>query len=156
MSSWPSSSGFACRGRRVLERFAPAPWRKLRPTERLVLGGFALSIAIGFTWGLPGSSSWAVDSISPRSCGLGAIVETYWPGHFHTYPPLHMALLTVLSLPWMAAAALRVGLDVDALRGELIKPLYMTGIEVGARLLAATMALAIVATTMRWWTRVHG
>ena len=60
-------------------------------------------------WGLPGTSTWAVDSISPRSCGLGAIVETYWPGHFHTYPALHMGLLTILSLPWLALAALRVG-----------------------------------------------
>jgi hypothetical protein len=140
----------------VLERVVPAPWRNLKLAERLVLGGFALAIAVGFTWGLPGSSSWAVDSISPRSCGLGAIVETYWPGHFHTYPPLHMALLTILSLPWIALAALRVGTGREDLGGELIKPLYMTGIEVSARAVAAAMALAVVWTTIRWWTRIDG
>ncbi len=139
----------------MLERVRAA-WRDLRPAERVVLGGFALAVATGFTWGLPGTSSWAVDAISPRSCGLGAIVETYWPGHFHTYPPLHMALLTVLSLPWMALAALRVGIGRADLGVELIKPLYMTGIEVSARLVAAAMSLAIVAGTMRWWTRIEG
>jgi hypothetical protein len=139
----------------VRERLGAA-WRALPIAERVVLGGFALAIAVGFTWGLPGTGSWAVDAISPRSSGLGAIVETYWPGHFHTYPPLHMALLTVLSLPWMAVAALRVGLDRGDLAGELIKPLYMTGIEVSARLVAGAMALAIVVIMMRWWTRIEG
>jgi hypothetical protein len=139
----------------VLERIRTA-WGDVRPAERVVLAGFALAIAVGFGWGLPATSSWAVDAISPRSCGLGAIVETYWPGHFHTYPPLHMALLTVLALPWMALAALRAGIGRAALGAELIEPLYMTGIEVSARLVAAAMALAIVGVTMRWWTRIEG
>jgi len=131
--------------------------RELRERpERWILLATAAAIAVGFTWGLPGSDSWAADAISPRSCGLGAIVETYRPGHFHTYPPLHMALLTVLSLPWMALAAARVGTAPDALAQELVKPLYMTGIEVSARLVAAAMALGIVACTMRLWKRIAG
>lgn len=140
----------------MLERVVAARWRILRPGERLVLGGFALAISVGFTWGLPGSSTWAVDAISPRSCGLGAIVETYWPGHFHTYPPLHMALLTVLSLPWIALGALRAGTGREDLARELIKPLYMTGIELSARAVAAAMALAVVWSTIRLWTRIDG
>ncbi len=139
----------------MLERVR-GEWRELRLAERVVLGGFALAIAVGFSWGLPATSTWAVDSISPRSCGLGAIVETYWPGHFHTYPALHTGLLTILSLPWIALAALRVGIGRDDLGVELIKPLYMTGIEVSARLVAAAMALAIVWNTIRWWTRIEG
>src|SRR5437763_1019831 len=91
--------------------------------ERWVVGATAVAIAVGFTWGLPGTHSWSADSISPRSCGLGAIAETYTPGHFHTYPPLHMAWLTLLSLPWMALAAAHVGFGQDALAAELIKPL---------------------------------
>ncbi len=126
------------------------------PAWIAIAASFSLAVLVGCTWGLPGSDSWAADSISPRSCGLGAIVETYWPGHFHTYPPLHMALLTLLSLPWMALAAHRVGLDVDALSAELVKPLYMTGIEVSARLLAAVMALGILLHTFRLWTRIGG
>ncbi|HEX4447676.1 MAG TPA: hypothetical protein VH044_13095 [Polyangiaceae bacterium] len=130
--------------------------RGLGRPELAVLGAFALAIAIGFTWGLPGTNTWAVDSISPRSCGLGAIVETYWPGHYHTYPALHTALLTLLSTPWIALAAARVGLAREALGQELVKPFYMTGIELGARAVAAAMALAFVWNTMRWWTRIRG
>ncbi|MGH7270353.1 MAG: hypothetical protein ACREJ3_07960, partial [Polyangiaceae bacterium] len=125
----------------------------VRDPEGWVLAAFAVAILLGSTWGLPGGDSWAADSISPRSCGLGAITETYRPGHFHTYPPLQMAWLTVLSLPWIALAAARVGCSADALASELIKPLYMTGIEGAARALTATMALAIVWNTMRLWTR---
>jgi hypothetical protein len=117
---------------------------------------FALALLVGIGWGLPGTDSWAADSISPRSCGLGAIVETYWPGHYHHYPPLHMAILTVWSLPWTALAAARVGTGADALAAELIKPLYMTGIEVGARLVSAAMALGVLRMTMRLWTRLAG
>jgi hypothetical protein len=120
---------------------------------RLALG---IAIAVGSWWGLPGSDSWIADAVSPRSCGLGAIVETYWPGHYHKYPPLHTALLTVLSLPWMGLAASRAGTGIDALGAELIKPLYMTGIEVGARLVAAAMAIATVGNTMALWGRLAG
>lgn len=123
-------------------------------TLALVLS--ALATAVGITWGLPGSDSWAADSISPRSCGLGAIVETYLPGHFHTYPPLHMAVLTVLSAPWVVLGVLRAGTNIDALGAELIKPFYMTGIELGARTLAGAMALGTIWNTSRLWTRFAG
>ena len=134
-------------------RAPPVNWRG---PESLVLVAFAISIAIGFTWGLPGPDTWCADSISPRSCGLGAIVETYWPGHFHTYPPLHMALLTLLSLPWTGLAASRVGIHPDALGAELLKPLYMTGIEVGSRIVTGLMALGVAYNTMRLWRRMAG
>lgn len=127
---------------------------KLRDRRTLVLAGFALATVVGCTWGLPGSTAWVADSISPRSCGLGAVVENFIPGHFQHYPPLHMALLTIVSLPWMAAAASKVGMNIDALGLELIKPVYMTGIEASARIVSAVMALAIVWNTMRLWTRI--
>jgi hypothetical protein len=138
----------------VLERLTRAAAR--RRAETAVILGLALAIAVGCAWGLPGTDSWAADSISPRSCGLGAIVETYWPGHFHTYPPLHTLLLSLLSLPWMALAASRVGVHVEALEPELVKPLYMTAIEASARAVTAAMALGIVAATMASWTRIAG
>jgi hypothetical protein len=96
------------------------------------------------------------DAISPRSCGLGAIAETYLAGHYHKYPPLHMALLTLLSLPWMGLAVTRVGADIATLGAELIKPLYMTGIEVSARLVGAAMAIATLRFTMAHWARLGG
>ena len=122
----------------------------------VVVGGLAVAIAVGSSWGLPGPDTWAVDSISPRSCGLGAIVETYWPGHWHHYPPLHMAILTIFSLPWMAMAVHHVGTGLDALTAELLKPFYMTGIEVCSRVVTGVMALAVVANTMRLWERIGG
>jgi hypothetical protein len=121
-----------------------------------VLALLAVAIAVGCTWGLPGSHAWAADAISPRSCGLGAVVETYAPGRFHAYPPLHMAILTVTSAPWIAIAAARVGTSPGALVDELVKPFYMTGIEIGARAVAAAMALGAVWNTMRLWSRLAG
>ena len=127
----------------------------LRP-ENLVLVLVVLAAAIGFTWGLPGGDSWAADSISPRSCGLGAIVNTYWPGHYDNRPPLYLAILTVVSLPWMALAVARGGIDMGQLEDELIKPLPMTGIELAARLITLMMAVGIVNNTMRLWGRLAG
>ena len=126
-----------------------------RPAEAAVLAAFVLAVAVGCTWGpaRPDCVGCA-SSISPRSCGLGAIAETYTPGHWHHYPPLHMAILTVVSLPWMALAAHRVGLNIDALGAELLKPFYMTGIETCSRVVAAAMALGIVVFTMRLWRRI--
>jgi 4-amino-4-deoxy-L-arabinose transferase-like glycosyltransferase len=141
---------------RVCLRIATWVTRSLDTSVALVELPFAVAVAIGSLWGLPGSDSWAPDSISPRSCGLGAIAETYWPGHFHHYPPLHMALLTLVSLPWMALAASRVGTETHALSVELIKPLYMTGIEMGARLVTAAMAIATVHGTIVLWRRLAG
>ncbi len=130
--------------------------QRMRDPAVLLQIALGLAIAVGFSWGLPGSDSWMADSISPRSCGLGAIVETYLPGHYHKYPPLHMALLSVLSLPWIGLAASRVGAGIDALGAELIKPLYMTGIEVSARLVAAAMAIFALRFTMEHWGRLAG
>ncbi len=128
----------------------------MRRAEACILAAFGVFVAVGLTWGLPGPDTWCVDSMSPRSCGLGAIAETYRPGHFHTYPPLHMAILTLISLPWMGLAASRVGTSVELLRAELLHPLYMTGIEVGARLIAAAMGTGVVWNTMRLWQRIGG
>lgn len=129
--------------------------RALQP-ESLVLLVIVFAAAIGFAWGLPGGDSWAADSISPRSCGLGAIVETYWMGHYHTYPPLHMAILSVVSLPWMTLAVTLAGADIGLLQDELIKPLPMTGIEVAARLITLAMAVGIVNNTIQLWGRLAG
>jgi hypothetical protein len=130
--------------------------QRIREPAVLLQVALGVAVAVGCWWGLPGSDSWMADAISPRSCGLGAIVETYLPGHYHKYPPLHMALLTVLSLPWMGLAASRVGAGIDALGAELIKPLYMTGIEASARLLAAAMAIATLRFSMEHWGRLAG
>src|SRR5271154_3812645 len=113
----------------MFARLRPSMASVARDPRVLVVAALSVTVLVGLGWGLPGPDTWCADSISPRSVGLGAIVETYRPGHFHTYPPLHTGLLTVLSLPWMALAYSRVGSNIDALASELLKPLYMTGIE---------------------------
>ena len=140
----------------MVERLRSVLGERLLQPETLVLALVVLAAAIGFAWGLPGGDSWAADSISPRSCGLGAIIETYWPGHYHSRPPLHMAILTVASLPWMALAVARAGTDMGQLADELIKPLPMTGIELAARFITLMMAVGIVNNTMRLWGRLAG
>jgi hypothetical protein len=135
--------------------------RAARDPRVAVLASIVVFAAFGFAWGLPASESWADDAISPRRCGLGAIVETYWPGHFHHYPPLHMAILTVVSLPWMALAILRAklaGLPLapDALEPVLIEPQTMTPIEVSSRLVSLAMLCGIAWNVMRLFERTAG
>jgi hypothetical protein len=111
---------------------------------------------VGITWGLPGSDTWAEDAMSPRTCGLFGIAETYAPGHFHAYPPLHVALLTLTSLPWELRTILRVGFDRAALEQALIAPRVMTPIELCARLVAVAMLAGIVWNTVRLFERLGG
>ena len=142
--------------RRVIAGLPGLAWVDRNRPEALVLLLVAIAGAVGLAWGLPGGHSWAADSISPRSCGLGAIVETYWPGHYHERPPLHMLVLTVLSLPWIGLAVAQVGVDPDRLTHVLIEPLPMTGIEITARLVTLAMAVGVAASTMRLWRRLAG
>jgi hypothetical protein len=121
-----------------------------------VLAAFVVVALIGVGWGLPGTDSWAADTLSPRASGLGAIVETYTPGHFNHYPPLHYLLLTLLALPCILVAVARVGTSPAVLEAELIDPAYMTAIELTARAVAIAMAAFVIWNTMRLWTRLLG
>lgn len=130
------------------------PWR--HPVPLAILALFVVACLVGITWGLPGSESWAADAVSPRAVGLFALAETYWPGHFFRYPPLHVLLLTVLSSPWMGTTVLRVGTDPTVLGAALLQRPIMTGIEGTARLVAVVMGAGIVLHTMAFWSRVAG
>jgi hypothetical protein len=67
------------------------------PLAWIVVGTFVLH-TIGIGWGLPASDGWDDDGVAPRDFLVGAYM-TYRPGHYFTYPPLHLLVLTVLSLP---------------------------------------------------------
>lgn len=57
----------------------------------------------GLTWGLPAADGWDDDGVAPRNFLVGA-VQSFMPGAFFTYPPLHMILLMLLTLPgWLHA-----------------------------------------------------
>ena len=76
---------------------------------------------LAMDWGLPCTDTWAPDALSPRASGLGALVDVYTPGHFHIYPPLHLLVLTLVALPWILLAVLRVGTNPGRLEQELIQ-----------------------------------
>ncbi|MDB4994039.1 MAG: hypothetical protein JWM74_1471, partial [Myxococcaceae bacterium] len=133
------------------------PFKSLtREPRAWVLAAFVLAALIGVGWGMPGTDSWAADTLSPRSSGLAAFVESYTPGHFNHYPPLHYLVLTLLSLPWILAGVAHAGSGTAAIETELIEPVYMTGIELTARVVAVVMAAFVVWNTMRLWTRLLG
>ena len=68
-----------------------------------ILLGAALLRAAGVFWGLPGADGWDDDGVAPRNFLVG-LAQTYTPGAHFTYPPLHMFLLGVLTLPGLILA----------------------------------------------------
>jgi 4-amino-4-deoxy-L-arabinose transferase-like glycosyltransferase len=128
--------------RRRLGSWAAAQLRT--PLFWILLGATVLRCA-GLFWGLPASASWDSDAIAPRDFLVG-VIETYWPGHFFTYPPLHLLLLTTLTLPGWALGLMRVhSLAQPDVIAELIQVPYMTAFTVVARLISAAMSLATIA-----------
>lgn len=133
----------------------PAAWWALRrdPFAWIVVT-FALALLVGSWWGLPCTDSWSNDEVSPRPSALGAVFETWIPGHYFRYPPLHVLGLTVLQSPIILAGVARAGFDAQAIARELIQPAYMTPAAVIGRLVSAAMALAIVWNQRRLWARI--
>ena len=99
---------------------------------------------VGIGWGLPASDGWDNDGVAPRDF-LPGLLETFRPGHFYTYPPLHLAILAILTLPVTLVALVRAASFAPAdLVAEAIKTPYMTAIAYVARALSLGMSLAIV------------
>jgi hypothetical protein len=113
---------------------------------RVVLVAAAVLHGAGLSWGMPASDGWDVDGVAPRDV-LPGLAETFTPGHFYTYPPLHLAILATLTLPVTIAAVARAGsLSVPAVLQVILDPVYMTGIAMVARAVAVLMSLGVVAS----------
>ncbi|MCL2450061.1 MAG: hypothetical protein FWD17_14025, partial [Polyangiaceae bacterium] len=111
---------------------------------RVVLFCTAIVHAVGLTWGMPASDGWDVDGVAPRDIFPG-VGLTYAPGHYFTYPPLHLALVGVVTLPVLLAAVARAGtVAVPEVIHTIIAPVYMTPIAMTARVFAFGMSLGIV------------
>src|SRR5688500_7286538 len=106
----------------------------LSTLERCVLLAVAIVHAVGIGWGLPASDGWDVDGVAPRDF-LPGIVKTFTPGDYHTYPPLHLAILTVLTLPVTIVQLVRApSLTPSDLVATFLSTPVMTAFALVARL----------------------
>lgn len=100
--------------------------------------------AVGLTWGLPASDGWDNDGIAPRDF-LPGLIETFTPGHYFTYPPAHLAILSLLTLPVSIVVVSRArSLAPHDVIQEAIRVPYMTTFAVTARIVDAAMSIGIV------------
>jgi hypothetical protein len=134
-----------------------ATWRQWRSSPLFwILVAAALMRTAAITWGLPASDGWDDDGVAPRNFLVG-LVETYTPGHHFTYPPLHMFILAVLSLPGIVAALFHassfVPKDVIA---EMIHVPYMTYFAVVARIVSVVFSLGTIVIAARMGELVAG
>jgi 4-amino-4-deoxy-L-arabinose transferase-like glycosyltransferase len=104
---------------------------------------------VGITWGLPGADGWDDDGIAPRDF-LSGVYESYVPGSFFTYPPVHLLLLTLLTAPgWIVGLARATSLSPHDVIAELTRVPYMTAFSLVARAVAEAMAVGIVYAVAR-------
>lgn len=106
---------------------------------------FALFLrVVGLTWGLPASDGWDNDGVAPRDF-LPGLIETFTPGHYFTYPPAHLALLSLLTLPVSIVIAARApSWTAHDVIHEAIQVPYMTIFAVAARIVSLLMSIGIV------------
>ena len=113
---------------------------------RIVLLAAAVLHGVGIGWGLPASDAWDNDGVAPRDF-LPGLADTFTPGHYYTYPPFHLALLTLLSLPELVIAIIRAGaLSISSVLPVILGTPYMTAMALTARVLAVVMSLGIILT----------
>lgn len=125
------------------------PWRHWAFWPLLVALALRLT-AIG--WGLPASDGWDNDGVAPRDVYPG-LVASFTPGEYYTYPPLHLAVLAVLSSPVAAVGVLNAPTrDVADIVQTMLQPSYMTwlaGIARGVSLLLSLATTWLVADLAR-------
>jgi hypothetical protein len=121
----------------------------LRSPATWILAALAVLRLLGIAWGLPASDGWDNDGVAPRDF-LPGLVDSFTPGHFYTYPPLHLALLAVVTAPITLVAAWRApSLTPAALVHHFIQVPYMTSFAVVARLVTVAMSLGMTAALAR-------
>jgi hypothetical protein len=123
--------------------------------------GKVLAIALllrltGFTWGLPAADGWDDDGVAPRDFLVG-VLETYTPGHHYTYPPLHLLVLALSSLPvWLSALLRAPSLDPATLVHAFINVPTMTAMALIARAIAVLFSLGLLCNVAKIGTLLRG
>jgi 4-amino-4-deoxy-L-arabinose transferase-like glycosyltransferase len=116
----------------------------------------ALMRCAGIVWGLPAADGWDDDGVAPRNFLVG-LVQTYSPGSHFTYPPLHMFILALLTLPgWIAALFQAPALNPHAVIAEIIQVPYMTFFAVVARIVSIAMSLGTIVLIGKMAGRIGG
>lgn len=112
------------------------------PLAWILAASFVLRV-VGIGWGLPSSDGWDNDGVAPRDF-LAGLVETFTPGHYYTYPPVHLALLAVVTAPVTLVALARApSLATADVVGEILRVPYMTLLAYGARFVSLAMSLGV-------------
>jgi hypothetical protein len=113
------------------------------PLAWILIAAFVLHI-VGIGWGMPASDAWEDDGIAPRDFLVGTY-ETYLPGHFFTYPPVHLLGLSLLTSPaWGVALARAPSFAPSDVIGAMIQPGTMTILTLVARFVSELMAIGII------------
>ncbi len=108
-----------------------------------ILAAILVLRVVGIGWGLPGSDGWDNDGVAPRDF-LAGLVETFTPGKYYTYPPVHLLLLGVLTSPITVVALVKApALAPAEVIGEILKVPYMTAAAYVARAISALMSIGI-------------
>jgi hypothetical protein len=111
---------------------------------------------VGLPWGLPASDGWDNDGVAPRDF-LAGLVATLTPGQYFRYPPVHLALLSVLSSPVAGLALFRArSLAPADVVSEIIAVPYMTTFSVVARAVTVAMAAGLVWTLAKTAEEICG
>jgi hypothetical protein len=109
-----------------------------------VLAGTAVLRLAGLAWGLPASDGWDDDGVAPRDFLVG-VMETYWPGHHYTYPPLHLLILTVVNAPvWLTTILRAPSYEPAAVVHWFIGVPTMTALAVISRLVTMGLSLGLL------------
>ncbi len=125
-------------------------WPRVRASEIVrsplawILLATALLYAPGLGWGLPATDGWDNDGVAPRDFLVG-LLETFTPGRFATYPPVHLGILGLLTAPVTITGLVNAPslAPPDVVR-EMLSTAYMTPIAYVARATSLAMAVGIV------------
>ena len=110
----------------------------------------------GLAWGLPASDGWDDDGVAPRNFLVG-LAQTYAPGSYFTYPPLHMLWLALLDMPVIIIALCHAPtLTQHDIIATFIHVPYMTFFAVTARLLSLVMSVATIVLIGRLTETIAG
>jgi hypothetical protein len=116
----------------------------LRDPLTWLLAALAALYLLNLCWGLPATDGWDDDGVAPRDFLYG-LYRSYAPGQHYTYPPAHLLLLAVITLPvWLPVLLRARSLTPAELVPAFVTPETMTALAVAARLVECAMALGLV------------